>query len=131
MGHAVQNLSPVGGTWVPTFAGFSADPTMTCRYVLVGKMCFFWITTTGHGTSNSTTASGKTMTLPFTSYNGVGQNIIIARLTNSGSNQSAPGLGSIASNSNVMTIYRDSTLITAWTASGNCSWSTSGVYEIA
>lgn len=132
MGYVVQPSQPPAiGTWVPTFAGFSADPTMTCRYLLVGKMCFFWITATGHGTSNSTSASGKTMTLPFTSYNGTSQNIVAARITDNGSAQSAPGLGLVASNSNVMTVYRNSTLTTAWTGSGNCSWSMSGFYEIA
>jgi hypothetical protein len=130
MGHAVQNLSPGAGTWTPTFSGFSADPTMTARYVVIGKFCFFWVTATGHGTSNATTA-GKTMTMPFTSYSGTSQSVVIARLTNNAIAQSAPGLGLIASNSNVMTVYRDSTTTTLWTASGNCSWSTTGVYEIA
>lgn len=131
MGHAVQRLSPIAGTWTPTFAGFSVDPTVTARYILIGKLCFFWVTASAHGTSNSTTASGKTMTLPFTSYNGASQAIPISRLTDNGANQSAPGLGLIASNSNVMTVYRNSSITTAWTGSGNCSWSTNGVYEIA
>lgn len=130
MGYAVQKAEPLAGTWVPTFTGFSVDPTMTARYVVIGKFCFFWVTATGHGTSNATTA-GKTMTLPFTSYSGTSQSVIIARLTDSGTAQSAPGLGIIASNSNVMTVYRNSTTTTTWTASGNCSWSTTGVYEIA
>lgn len=130
MGHAVQNLSPIAGTWVPTFAGFSADPTMTCRYIIIGKFCFFWVTATGHGTSNSTTASGKTMTLPFTSFNGTTQSISVARVTNNAV-AIGPGVGIVASNSNVMTVYRDSTTSAAWTGSGNCSWSMVGVYEIA
>jgi hypothetical protein len=131
MGYATQKTFSVLSSWVPVFAGFSADPTVTARYLLIGKMCFYWVTATAHGTSNSTTASGKTMTLPFTSYNGTTQNTVAGRITNNGANQSAPGLGLIASNSNVMTVYRDSTLVTTWTASGNCSWSISGVYEIA
>lgn len=131
MGYAVQKAEPIIGTWVPTFAGFSADPTMTCRYILIGKMCHFWITATGHGTSNSTTASGKTMTLPFTSYSGTTQSITIAGITDAGAIQTATGRGIIASNSNVMTIYRNAGITTAWTGSGNCSWACSGSYEIA
>lgn len=133
MAYAVQKAPAAysTGTWVPTWAGFSADPTVTARYILIGKLCFFWVTATGHGTSNATTANGKTMTLPFTAFNGTTQSIMISRITNSGASQAGVGVGLIASNSNVMTVYRDGTLILAWTASGNCSWSTTGVYEIA
>lgn len=131
MGYAVQKAAPIWGTWVPTFAGFSADPTMTCRYIVFGKTCWFWITTTAHGTSNSTSASGTTITLPFTSANITTQNAVAARITDNGANQSAPGLCLIASNSNVCTVYRNGSLTTAWTGSGNKSFSLVGQYEIA
>lgn len=133
MGHTVQKLPPTytEGTWVPTWAGFSADPAGTARYILIGKLCFAWFNVSSAGTSNATTAGGKTMTLPFTSYNGTSQVVIISRIVNAGANQSAPGMGVISSNSNVMTVYRDSTTATAWTASGNCYWAFAFCYEIA
>ena len=45
------------GTWVPTFTGFSADPTaVTAIYLTVGKLVWFSVNMTG-GTSNAATMS--------------------------------------------------------------------------
>jgi len=58
---------PSWTSWSPTYAGFSVNPTITCLYLLIGKMCYCRMTVTGHGTNNVTSASGITFTLPFTS----------------------------------------------------------------
>jgi hypothetical protein len=128
----LQNGTPGAyQSYTPTFAGFSVDPVVVARYMLIGKKCHVWLATTSHGTSNSTGAASTTITLPFTSNITIGQTVMCARIVNSGANQSAPGLLSIAANSNVATVYRDGTLITAWTGSGNKSFSFSIEYEIA
>lgn len=57
------------GTWIPTFTGFSVDPTVTCaRYVLVGKLCTVFVHL-GNGTSNATTF---TISAPFQASNPTG-----------------------------------------------------------
>ena len=82
-------------TWVPTFAGFSADPTgITARYVLNGKWCTVSLTMTA-GTSNATT---MTVTLPFAALGIVSHNPIVA---NSGTLQT--GRITTAAGSNVLT----------------------------
>ena len=47
--------------WVPTFGGYSVQPTFTARYTLQGKTVMFNIRMTVGGTSNST---GKSFPLP-------------------------------------------------------------------
>lgn len=60
MGYAVQKTGQYQ-TWVPTFTGFSADPTVSnARYSINGKQCHCYVFFTS-GTSN---ASTFTMTLP-------------------------------------------------------------------
>jgi hypothetical protein len=50
--------------WTPGFTGFSANPTYIAQYMLIGKLCFIWLTVSANGTSNATTF---TITgLPFT-----------------------------------------------------------------
>lgn len=117
--------------WVPTFAGFSVAPTVTARYInLGGGLYHVYMTTSGHGTSNSTSASGTTFTLPAASYNGTSQNVQGSGGTNGGSRQSVPFTISITSNSTTATVYRDGTLATAWTGTLGKSFNVSFFYEI-
>jgi hypothetical protein len=48
-------------TYTPTPTGFSANPTLVCRFRLIGRRCFLNITTSANGTSNTT---GFTIPLP-------------------------------------------------------------------
>lgn len=63
-----NNLSDIIGNsawsgWSPTYAGFSADPTQTCRYKQIGKLVFAEAGSLNYfGTSNATSF---TMTLPI------------------------------------------------------------------
>jgi hypothetical protein len=41
--------------FTPGFTGFSANPTVVARYVVIGKRCFISIFTSSAGTSNATT----------------------------------------------------------------------------
>jgi hypothetical protein len=82
-------------TWIPTFAGFSADPTaISARYVLNGKWCTVSLTMTA-GTSNATT---MTVTLPFAALGIVTHNPIVV---NSGTSQT--GRIVTAAGSNILT----------------------------
>lgn len=117
--------------WTPTFAGFSVSPTVTARYInLGGGLYHAYMTTIGHGTSNSTSASGTTFTLPATSANaGIAQSTQGSGGTNGGSRQSVPFTIVVANNSATATVYRDGTLATAWTGSGNKSFNVSFFFE--
>ena len=50
-------------TWLPTYTGFSANPTHTCRYRIHRRRMDVLMSGTAAGTSNATTF---TITLPFT-----------------------------------------------------------------
>lgn len=39
--------------WTPTWYGFSANPTVTCRYTQTGKLVFCQMDSGGYGTSNA------------------------------------------------------------------------------
>lgn len=49
-------------TWIPTVTGFSANPTATYQYKVMGRHCLCIIDQTADGTSNATTL---TITAPF------------------------------------------------------------------
>ena len=112
MSYSVQQLVTEEGTWVPTWTGFSADPTsVNARYyVLQNKFCVAELSATA-GTSNATTL---TVTLPKTHANTFNANVPVTT-TNSGTRES--GLGIFTANSNIFTIARVSAA--AYTASGN------------
>lgn len=64
-----QLISYTEGTWVPTWAGFSSNPTsVVAQYIKIGRLCTVFLTCI-NGTSNNATTS---VTLPFTG--GGGQN---------------------------------------------------------
>lgn len=57
--QASPQLFPVWFNWTPTYAGYSANPTITCRYGAQGSVLALVFNTVGTGTSNAT---GHTMT---------------------------------------------------------------------
>lgn len=102
----------VQGSWIPTWTGFSADPTsVSATYILIGKFC--WVSLTGvAGTSNST---ALTVTLPFTSkYTRPG---ISLGLTSNNTSSFSDGRGDLAASSSVLTCYI-AQAATAFTNSG-------------
>lgn len=105
-------------SYTPTFAGFSTAPIVQARYFVVDGMCHLWITTITHGISNSTSASGTTFTLPFTSANTAGVSATVDLIYNNG-RQQAKGLCVIPANSSTATVYLDFLTTTTWTANGN------------
>jgi hypothetical protein len=125
----LQNGSP--GTWfdwVTTFTGFSAVPTsVTFRYTVVGKICYYWFTMGADGTSNSTSF---TITMPFAAKSG-GQSQfgVLPTIVNGSTSGTTPGRFSIASGSNIATLGKDAAGNT-WTASGGKRAFGSGQYEI-
>jgi hypothetical protein len=116
-------------TYTPTFAGFSASPTVVARYVNYGGLVHVWIQTTAHGTSNATAANSLTFTLPIASANTVAQNTVVSVTVNSGARSTVPGYCLITANSTTATVYRDSSAVTTWTGSGNKSFNLSIVYD--
>lgn len=99
-------------TYVPTWGGFSAGPTVTvAKYALAGKFCAVVVECTG-GTSNDTIL---TMTLPFaaasTAY------VAPIQFTNSGTLAATFGMAATRAASAVLDCYRDTALAT-WTGSG-------------
>lgn len=104
------------GTWVPTWTGFSADPTsVVATYIIVGKMCTITINCAA-GTSNATT---KTVTAPFTSANisTFWRAAVVA--SNSGTNLTTPAMARMAQNTNTITLFKDYAN-GAWTNTGGC-----------
>lgn len=115
-------------SWTPGFTGFSAAPTVTARYSLIGKTCTVAIYTTSTGTSDTT---GFTITgLPFTCVNntlrfygkGIGQD-----------NSAVTGITAwVAPNTTVLTLAKgDSLTAASWTGSGNKDCNITFTYEIA
>lgn len=109
--------------WTPTLTGASADPTGTTRYILGGKKCNVWINFNGNGTSNAVT---KTITLPFTAYNGASQLFLGRGIDNSA--PAVPILIATRSNSNIADVYA-SVAAGAWTALGLFRYSAAFAYE--
>lgn len=114
--------------WVPTWTGFSVDPTgVVARYILIGKTCHIYMIPSGSGTSNAGTI---TMTLPFAAANTgiqIGTNVVII---NNGTSVAVNGRIDSRVNSNIADIYRD-LIATAFTASGAKRASLTYTYEIA
>lgn len=122
----LQNGSPgTWSDWVPTWTGFSADPSaVTARYFLDGKKCTVTLTGT-NGTSNATTT---TVTLPFAARSGSVQ-VFMSFTVDGGVNQ-VGGWVRTRSNSNILDCYKTPGTLT-WTNSGAKMCYFSFVYEIA
>lgn len=106
--------------YVPTYGGFSSDPTHVVVYAYDTKMCHFWFWATTNGTSNATSF---TMSSPFTAKTVGGMSYVgsMGRYTDNGA-ASVRGEGRIYIQSGTSTIYLQTAASTgAWTASGNKS----------
>lgn len=114
--------------WVPTWTGFSVDPTVAiARYITIGKIVHFQLYCSGNGTSNSTrleismpVAIGQTWIGGIVGY-GVDNGTILttalgAVYNGTGTLQLAPTLAQI---------------FTGWTNTGAKSANIQGFYEIA
>ena len=120
-----SNFGQPWQTWVPTYTGFSADPsTITARYILIGKLCTVHLFAAGAGTSNATTF---TVTLPFAAANTSIQYHHILAVDNG---VVSTGRLALAVNSNIVTLSKAITG-TAWTASGTKNADFTITYEIA
>lgn len=114
----LQNGTP--GTWtayIPTFTGFSSDPTsVVARYALIGKTCHVNITMGGDGTSNATTF---TITLPFAASSTwtQAQFGLLPTIVNGGATASAPGRINVSAGSNIANLS---------TTAGGAAWTNSG-----
>lgn len=116
--------------WTSTFAGFSVAPTVTSRYIhLGGGMYHVYMSATGHGTSNTTAANSTTFTLPVAAASGTSQQVQGSGGTNGGTKQSVPFTIVLTAGSTTATVYREGTLSTTWTGSGNKSFQISFFYE--
>lgn len=111
--------------YTPTFTGFSADPTVTARFSLHGKVCTVMQYSTAQGTSNAT---GFTTIVPITSAN-----IAVYWIGYGQGNDNSTYAANV-----VATIGQSTTTITLTTAGGASNWTASGtksanftlIYEI-
>lgn len=127
--HAPSAASnfPLEFNYTPTWAGFSTAPaigTGCFRFFFVGRECTVIIEPNTAGTSNATTAGGKTVTMPdgVTALKQTGGTTWFATdNTNNVPTAAQPAPFSIltAGASATITIYKDNTLTAVWTASGN------------
>jgi len=112
-------------TWVPVFAGFSADPTVNAaRFSQVGKICVARLST-GNGTSNATTF---TITLPVAASSTVIQNLVVTRTVDNGNGSSDQGLLQTQLGSATADVFVNAASA-AWTASGGKKVDFTIVYE--
>lgn len=110
-------------TWLPTFGGFSTDPTiLESRYTLNGKMCTVQATLAS-GVSNAT---NFTLTLPFAAKTSFRARTM-ALGTDNGTSQNS--WVSTRSGSAVLDCFRTAAT-TTWTASGSKGISFCLTYEI-
>lgn len=110
MGYSAQPQG-IEGTWIPSFTGFSADPTdIVANYILVGNLCTVEIGMTG-GTSNATTF---TMTLPFAA-NATIIHTMGGGVDNGVQITTTPRMDTVAG-SNIGTCYKTASTSGTWTA---------------
>lgn len=118
------------GSWIPytpVLGGFSADPTVAkASYFRVGKMITVHFFTSANGTSSATT---KTMTVPFNSKAAVSAGLLLANTNNGSGATGHPGFAAMRLSSTTVDIFRD-LVATNWTASGNCRFSVILNYEM-
>lgn len=116
--------------WTPTAGGFSAAPVFDAKYVyLIPKLIFIFVATPTLGTSNSTAAGGTTVTLPTGVLAASDLHLPAPRINNAGS-QSAPGVASTTTGSNIITVWRDGTFATAWGTGGNKGFTFQGIIPV-
>lgn len=103
-------------TYAPTHTGFSANPTVTARYSVIGNIVFLNYVTTGAGTSNANTF---TITVPVTASASVATTnnyYSIPRAQDNGAEKTT-SVANFASTT-VLNLYTAPSA-TVWTTSGN------------
>lgn len=105
------DLSKAWVAWTPTFTGFSSDPTVSARYMQVGRLVYASWSLSLNGTSNST---DFTMSLPVTAVSSTRYRQSI-RCTDNGTALTNPSL--VDPSGSTVTIYKDLTGA-SWTSSG-------------
>lgn len=120
-----DNFGQIVGTWIPTWAGFSVDPSnITAEYILIGKLCMVHLRCATNGTSNATTT---TVTLPFAAAN---TTIAYGFATIVNNGTVAAGTIATRANSAIADGYATAAL-GAWTSSGAKAINLSFSYIIA
>lgn len=118
--------SLVWTAWVPSWTGYSANPTsVTARYQIVGKTCLCHLTGTA-GTSNATTL---TVTLPFTAANTSQQIAHLCRARDNSALATGGCIYATRANSNICDFYTGGGSV--WTAAGTKLVEFEFSYEIA
>jgi len=113
-------------TWTPTVTGFSVAPTITARYIKIGKQCTIWVTMTGSSTSDATTFT--ITNLPFAASATHQQFGIITVVVDAGATSTSPGRVFTTTSSTTLTLNKDISGA-AWTASSTKRASFSFTYE--
>lgn len=126
-----KGKTPVGFpqwfNWTPTYTGFSANPTITCRFMLVGRKVTAVGFATGVGTSDQTFF---TISAPITSANIVFTwGAPMWQTVDVGTAQTTPGLITIGQASATFNLYKNMAS-GVWTNSGNKYASFTTEYEI-
>lgn len=122
-----QNM--IAGAWVPSFTGFSANPTnVVARYIKQGKLCHIAWTMTA-GTSNATTF---TMSLPFTAVtvSGMKWGNRLDVVYDNGAYSTSPGKVEVVSAGSVATMYFNQDGTTLWTNANGKGSGGQLVYEV-
>jgi len=115
-------------TWVPTFTGYSSNPTtVRYQYKIAYDRINFEMDEGAVGVSNLTT---KTYTLPFASgLSGTGLNIFPVPILQDNGTLAAAGYGQLIGTNSTVSFFKSAGA--GWTASGNCRiLNTSGSYQI-
>lgn len=110
--RSIQGVTDAWTSYTPTFTGFSAAPTFSGAYKLIGKTCFVRGLVMAGGTSNATTF---TLTLPFPSN--AAQQDGFGTSFDGGVRQTSPAKIITRGASAVADVYKDFGL-TGWTNSG-------------
>lgn len=111
-------------TWLPTYTGFSADPTLVASYQIDYNKMLWMIGPSATGTSNATT---KTATLPITSASGTLNPFIAGRGINNGAEATCV-FRNVAGTATLDAYQGPGT--TAWTAAGSCLFCGEGFIRI-
>lgn len=110
--------------YTPTYTGFSANPTTSAAFRVIGKLCFYELHGSANGTSNTT---GKTVTLPIAAGATITQVSFMEAVVDNGTQSIGKHL--IVPSATTSTIYPG--IATAnWTASGACNVASDGAMLI-
>lgn len=112
-------------SWVPTFTGFSANPTVTTWYEVRGKVCYFAISNVSAGTSNATTT---TFTLPVAPSSTAITSVIMSLQPYNNTAWVANGVAKITAGTSTVDCYLSA--FGAWTNTGGKSFNVSGFYPV-